>query len=512
MIALAVLVSTTLSGCDGGSGSGHAAKGKADDLEGLVFTLFTEKTELFVEFPPLVRGDESAFAAHLTRLSDFRPVTQGRLVVRLVGGGQPDESFAADSPTTPGIFRPVAKPAHAGTRRLTFELTGPNLSDVHEIGEITVHPTREAAVAAQGDKKDGPEGLVPFFKEQQWKVDFATAAAGVRTLRAAVPAAAVIRGRADGEAHISAPAAGHVLPETAFPRIGQSVAKGQILARLAPRLGGDQDIASLRAEAAKAQADHDLALSERRRLEQLLEQGAIPARRVEEARSKEAVTRAALEAARSRLSSPGAGAASGSGVALRAPIDGTLARVGVGAGQYVDAGSPLFHVVNLDALWLEAAVSEADSLRLTSPDGAWFKLDSRAEPFVISSDNGRLIAVGGAVDPVKRTVPVIFEFENPGRSLRVGAFVTAHVWTGEAETGVAVPETALIDDGGQTIAFVMADGEHFDRRIVRTGIRDAGFVHVASGIAEGERVVTRGAYLVRLAASRPTEAGHGHAH
>jgi multidrug efflux pump subunit AcrA (membrane-fusion protein) len=90
--------------------------------------------------------------------------------------------------------------------------------------------------------------------------------------------------------------------------------------------------------------------------------------------------------------------------------------------------------------------------------------------------------------------------------------VTAHVWTGEAETGVAVPETALIDDGGQTIAFVMADGEHFDRRIVRTGIRDAGFVHVASGIAEGERVVTRGAYLVRLAASRPTEAGHGHAH
>jgi cobalt-zinc-cadmium efflux system membrane fusion protein len=75
-----------------------------------------------------------------------------------------------------------------------------------------------------------------------------------------------------------------------------------------------------------------------------------------------------------------------------------------------------------------------------------------------------------------------------------------------------VPASAILDDAGQDVVFVMVEGESFERRIVRTGIRDAGMVQIIEGLSEGDRVVTRGAYLVRLAASRPTEAGHGHAH
>ena len=51
-----------------------------------------------------------------------------------------------------------------------------------------------------------------------------------------------------------------------------------------------------------------------------------------------------------------------------------------------------------------------------------------------------------------------------------------------------------------------------ERRVVRLGIRDGDYVQVESGVESGERIVTRGAYLVRLAAASPAEAGHGHAH
>jgi len=59
---------------------------------------------------------------------------------------------------------------------------------------------------------------------------------------------------------------------------------------------------------------------------------------------------------------------------------------------------------------------------------------------------------------------------------------------------------------------VMLGGESFERRVLRLGIRDGDYVQVKSGLEPGERIVTRGAYLVRLAAASPAEAGHGHAH
>ncbi|MEQ8497077.1 MAG: hypothetical protein RLW42_22895, partial [Gammaproteobacteria bacterium] len=47
---------------------------------GVVVTDFTPYTELFVEFPPLAVGRESPFAAHFTRLKDFRPVSAGEAI------------------------------------------------------------------------------------------------------------------------------------------------------------------------------------------------------------------------------------------------------------------------------------------------------------------------------------------------------------------------------------------------------------------------------------------------
>src|ERR671911_1792502 len=81
-------------------------------------TKWTEKTELFVEFAPLVAGKETPFAAHLTDLETFKPVSDGTLKLSLTS--QPGrEIFAeAKAPTVPGIYRPVVKVDQPGTYRL----------------------------------------------------------------------------------------------------------------------------------------------------------------------------------------------------------------------------------------------------------------------------------------------------------------------------------------------------------------------------------------------------------
>ena len=99
-------------------------------------THYTESAELFVEFPSLVKGEEAAFAAHLTHLADFKAVADGKLTVTLSGGGQPEERSEIGVSRTPGIFRAVLKPQHTGKRRLTFQLVASGLSSTHDLGEV----------------------------------------------------------------------------------------------------------------------------------------------------------------------------------------------------------------------------------------------------------------------------------------------------------------------------------------------------------------------------------------
>lgn len=482
------------------AGHGHGAG--AEKL-----THFTDRTELFVEFPPLVVGEKSAFAAHLTHLSDFKAVTAGKVTVRLSGGGQPDEVFSVDSAAQPGIFRPEATPRHAGERELAIEVSTPEFSVTHELGPVTVHPDRKAADAAVPAHED--EGIV-FTKEQQWKVDFATTEVVERPIRAAIAATGVVRARPDGEALLTAAASGQVQPAGAFPRLGQVVKKGQLLGYLVPRLGGETDLASLRAAADKARVEHELARQELARMESLFKDEAVPEKRLQAARAAEASARAELAAAQQRLGQYGG---AGGGIPLRAPVAGTLAEVRVSPGAFAQEGALLFHIADRKTLWLELRVPESEAARLRDVSGAAFRVPgSDAGVEIVGGKNGKLVAVGGVVDATTRTLPVVFEFSALDAQLPIGMAVQAQVFAGGTRAAVAIPASSVLDEGGLSVVFVMTGGESFERRTVRLGARDGDWVEVIDGLTPGSRVVSRGAYLVKLASTGTAQIGHGHAH
>jgi multidrug efflux pump subunit AcrA (membrane-fusion protein) len=178
----------------------------------------------------------------------------------------------------------------------------------------------------------------------------------------------------------------------------------------------------------------------------------------------------------------------------------------------VSDGQTIVQIADLSRLWLEAKVPEAEIGRMSSPAGAFFRVQGDEQATVLEvGRNARLVTSGGLVDRDTRTIPVVFEFPN-FRGLRVGTNLQVNLYTGRVLNGPTVPASALVDDGGQPVVFVQLGGESFERRAVQPGFRDGDLVAIARGLKAGERVVTRGAYDVRLSAAAPASAGHGHAH
>ncbi len=479
-------------------------------------THFTERTELFVEFPALVRGLESPFAAHVTRLDDFKPLPAGRVAVTLSGGGAPEERFEATAPTVPGIFRPVATPAHAGDRDLAITIEGEGFSDRHDLGQVVVYGDVSDPGATESGAPEARRPTTTFLKEQQWRLPFATAEVGERAIRASLRAHGVLRPRSDGEARIAAPATGRVVtPAAEAPRLGMAVAPDAVLAVLAPRLSEATDPEELARAVERARRDLDLARKERARLESLLGGNAVSERRVIEARHAESDAAADLAAAEHRQRQyqgihRASGEAPGGRVAVRSPIAGTLVDVRVAPGELVEEGRALFEVVDLERLWLEVRIPEADLARVAVARGAWFTVDGFASPFEVAS--GSLVARSGVVDPTSRTAPLVFAVPNPDEKLAVGMFADVAVLTDDERRALAIPISAVVEEGGESVAYVEVEGESFERRSLRLGVRDGDFVEVLEGLAAGERVVSKGAYWIRLASASGAAPAHGHAH
>jgi multidrug efflux pump subunit AcrA (membrane-fusion protein) len=75
-----------------------------------------------------------------------------------------------------------------------------------------------------------------------------------------------------------------------------------------------------------------------------------------------------------------------------------------------------------------------------------------------------------------------------------------------------VPTAAIVDDAGRPIVFVQRAGETFERRAVTLGARTGDVVQILDGVKAGDRVVTKGAYLVRLASLSTSVPAEGHVH
>jgi membrane fusion protein, heavy metal efflux system len=502
-------------------GDGHSHEGGdhghdqgGDELPGQAVTMWTDKHELFMEYRPLVVGQESGFAAHVTTLPSFKALDKGIVTVTVSLGAGTPLAGRADAAKPAGIFRPTVKPDRAGACKLTVTIEDASGKDVLDAGPCEVFASADEASKKLPAEEEAP-GRITYLKEQAWKTEFANLPVAERDLQPGVRCPGEIRPVAGREARLTSPTPGRITLAESAPVLGMDVKKGQVLASVAPRVVAGGDRSGLEADVATARAELDAANAAVARAERLLADQAIPAKQLEEAKTRARVAQARVDAAGGRLGQYTATASGGGGKGafqIKSPIDGTLVGVEVASGQSVEEGEIVFVVMDLERVWLEVQVFEPDIPKVEKARSAWFTVDGYDQPFQVDDKTGRVVTLGRVIDPDTRTVPLIFELANPEGRLRVGQFAKVVVATGDPVRALAIPEAAVIDDAGKAVAFVQVEGEAFERRPLTLGLRSNGWVEVKEGLAAGERVVTTGAYEIKLASAAGSIPAHGHAH
>jgi membrane fusion protein, heavy metal efflux system len=478
-------------------------------------THWTERTELFMEYPPLIGGRAALFAVHLTTMGDFKPVAAGQATIEFTpeSGGQA-KVLTGLPPSRPGAFRIEDVPPPPGRYRWALVLDGSGVSDRHDLGSVTVFADEESARSDAKQASPDDPAAIAYLKEQQWTNDFATALVQEADVRTSIRAPATVHPLPGGEAIVAAPAAGRLTADVLLS-IGARVRTGQVLARLEPRLSAGPDRATLDAEVAEARASVEGARAELARSERLLDDRAVPARRVDDARRAAVVAEARLRAAEARLTQrdetlrTGGGGASGNAFALQAPIGGRLAEVMATLGASYDEGASLFRIVRTDRLELEVQVQPADVAIARQAVGLALEIPGVPKPLNLVPHH---VYDAGVVDATTRALPLQMEIDNPGEHLLVGQVGTAVLYGRDRQRMPALPSAAVLMEAGRPYVFVQIAGEHFARRFVEIASRDGDLIGVTRGVSAGDRVVTRGAYDVQLASAAKGLPAEGHVH
>jgi RND family efflux transporter MFP subunit len=350
---------------------------------------------------------------------------------------------------------------------------------------------KEAAVADAHEAGHEPEAVVAITLTQD-----AWAAADIRTAKAAtfvfnrrIMAPGGLEFNARRLAHLTARRPGRV--ERVLAVSGDRVQAGQVLAEVY-----SPDYMSLQAEYLQA-------------AERVQRLGANPA--------ESPAAKAILDSARQRLFLVGATGAEVDSLAaarvprpllaVRAPFAGTVIEANVLAGDHVELGANLFRLADPSVLWASLHIREEDMASLQAGAGA--ELRTQAYPGEIF--RGRLLLIGDVLDEKTRTVNGRVEVANPAGRLKAGMFVEAALEGSAVRTALAVPESAVQDDDGRPIVFVLTGERRFARREIETGERLGELVEVLHGLAAGETVATSGSFLLKSEMRKGSmEDEHGH--
>jgi membrane fusion protein, heavy metal efflux system len=537
-IALCALLTVS---CGRVGGSAEEAEEKTAQV-----TVWSERFEMFLEHRFIVANSPTTFITHVSDLMTLEPRREGPVTFVLRPGSGAPLTHVEPKPARDGIYIPELTFPTPGEWHVSLLIPLSGEDYTVELPPFTVFASAEEAARAPGP--ESPEGI-SFLKEQQWKIRTKTEPVMKRPVTERLRLAGVVAVRPGSKATVTPPVAGHLAPPpgVSWPQLGSRVEAGQVLALVQPHLVGSDlltfmtsqqqlqamelelTVKGAEAEAEAIRARVTLTQGEQafQRVQTLFKQNARSARELEEAEFVVRKAKADLSAAealkttyerakkqlaaRPRVVEPTTGMPA---VELRAQIAGVITAVNATIGEHLQSDHAVFSMVNTETVLIDAQVPEWDLGRLSASHGATYEASHSPGSFVpiLGEWGGALIYLGPSVDDKRRTVSLVYEVPNPDGRLRIGMSLQVYVETARVEDALVVPTSALVDEDGRGVVFVQLSGETFEKRDLELGIRDGAYVQILSGVSEGERVVTQGAYAIRLASVSTTIPAHGHSH
>lgn len=508
---------------------GHSHKANVDSHEHVhiqSFTAYTEQMEFFLQHEGLEVGKKACVTLYATKLSDFKPSDAESAEILINVGGKRVSATAKAGHT--GIYHFDFVPEASGHGTMYVDIAGEHAHfdvDIHEEHTESTHAhshagegehhhdvhnhvashshghshSHDSSHPGHGVATEGKPGDISFSKEQSWKIDFATAVAAKSSFGGVVKVAARVEAVPDNFTTIVATTSGKVQFAGNIVA-GKVVSDGEQLFFLE---GGDVTDNDAAVKYAEAESEYLLSKADYERKKLLFIDRIVSEREYQAAE-------AAYNRAEARYTSMQRSFGDGK-VCLRSPLEGYVATILVANGDYVQPGTPLATIQRRGNVNIVAELPVRYAPQLRNIKSANIELQS-GENYALDDVDGRMLAVGSSVNecnmiPVTLTASAI-------EGVVPGSIVTLYLASEDKSVeNVVVPRSAIVEEMGNYFVFVQNNPVSFEKRNVTVGATDGILVKVLSGVAAGERVVTKGGVVLKLsqgAAALDPHAGHVH--
>ena len=461
----------------------------------LLLTAYSQSFEVFAESHPLVSGEEVRVRCHITSLDDFKPYTGESITACLDIPGS-EQAVTAEVSETEGIFLFEFNPSSAGEGNVLFIVEGDTLA----CSVRSFDDEEEAHEYAERLEIKSANG-VAFPKEKSWKVDFATSEARLERFGHIIKTMSRVIPSQGEEVSLSALSDGIVSISGGSLLEGREVKKGDILCRI---IGSGMADGNSVVRFAKAEADYTFAKNEYERKLELNRNKIVSDSELQKARTEYESAEALYNSLKNNFSKDGQN--------ISSSISGYITSFNVSNGTFVRTGDVIATVSSSVKVNLIAEVQPRYAAALRNISGASFKTMDGQSVWSLEDLDGNVAGVAKSVSESSPLLPVTFTVNNKVDFVP-GSFVSTWIRTSSGEPVVTVESSALVEELGNYFVYKQLTPEYFEKTPVVPGASDGLRTEITKGLSEGDRVVSKGAVLVKLAqASGALDPHAGHSH
>ena len=196
-------------------------------------------------------------------------------------------------------------------------------------------------------------------------------------------------------------------------------------------------------------------------------------------------------------------------ISFLAPAGGIVSEIQVTEGQYVNEGTILYRVENINQLWLEAELYPNEAVLVKTGD----TLTVRVSGLESTPLEAKVVFLSPEYRANTQITVIRALIQNPALKFKPGMQAQV-LFTHSSRNAIAIPVDAVIRDGKGTHVYIETGTNTFQPRMVKTGLEDFEQVEITEGLQPGDRIAVTGAYLLysEIILKKGTDPMAGHTH
>ena len=449
------------------------------EVPAIAVTQWTDKMEIFMEYEMPEINKPVKFIIHLTILSNFQPVRSGTVSLNFKDPNGNKFNVSSDKLLREGIFTPKARFLKAGKYDFTIDFEDKDLKETFKINDFIVSKTIPHELL---HGKEEVDNKISFLKEQQWKIDFKTEEAKIKKIRPSIQAIAEIIPRKQSHIEIITPVSGviSIKQNKNIPVQGTNIKSGEVLIRLSPPPGSKDSWT-------EAKILYQQAKKQYQRAKELLQTRSISTREYEKIEKKYLLYNSGFSSYPKQYKE--------SFFTIYSPVNGIVTETPVTLGQIIPRGQKLITIIDNSKVWIKVSLFEKDFYKLNDTYGASIRIPGIDQLISFTKKDFKLISKSPIIDPETKAYMMTFEVDNIKKQLLIGQILNIELYNDIEKEDICIPRRAIYEDNGQKVVFIHSEGEAFEKRVIQTKTTYYEWVSI-TGLKKGERVVTKGGYLV----------------